>query len=491
MSDGFFLSSPSETLGTFSENAIDSFVIAPKAWSLTTPFLRVPVVRLFPIIFAVLKRPDPSSSDGKNGARPKPKPKPKAKVASEKEQEVAEALFDLANLAALAGGDDSAPAKRKRARGKKDAGDDAGDGAKAAKRETENGNAVPGTVPAGLPAGFPGAAANPMQALFSNPTAMAAMASQLYGAPGATAAMNAGWPPGFDIQSMAAALGGAPPPPPAPAPSGARPPGALKLCAAHVYIAHFIDYQQQMSRYSLLAKPMDPAGPVARAGPSVGLGAEATVSAPPAQDPPAGVAAAHAGFGDQSPRWPAQPAPFGGPGSSFPPGAPPGDFAQAQQFAALQALMGQSMGGMGVPFAFPGMHAAANPFAGMTGMGGPAGDAQMPPGSAEAMAAMAAQMGQAQFYPPQAQAPPWAPPPAMPAPPAAPAAEAPAAEAPAPAEAEPAPASEGAEAKAEAEAAPEANGDAEPAAESEAAADAAASAKEELPAEGAAVPAPA
>ena len=482
----FFFRRVSETRrDVFSKR--DRFIRHRAARSLTTPFLRVPVVR-HRVFFAVLKRPDPSSSDGKNGARPKPKPK--AKVASEKEQEVAEALFDLANLAALAGGDDSAPAKRKRARGKKDAGDDAGDGAKAAKRETENGNAVPGTFPAGLPAGFPGAAANPMQALFSNPTAMAAMASQLYGAPGATAAMNAGWPPGFDIQSMAAALGGAPPPPPAPAPPGARPPGALKLCAAHVYIAHFIDYQQQMSRYSLLAKPMDPAGPVARAGPSVGLGAEATVSAPPAQDPPA----AHAGFGDQSPRWPAQPAqpaPFGGPGSSFPPGAPPGDFAQAQQFAALQALMGQSMGGMGVPFAFPGMHAAANPFAGMTGMGGPAGDAQMPPGSAEAMAAMAAQMGQAQFYPPQAQAPPWAPPPAMPAPPAAPAAEAPAAEAPAPAEAEPAPASEGAEAKAEAEAAPEANGDAEPAAESEAAADAAASAKEELPAEGAAVPAPA
>ena len=43
----------------------------------------------------------------------------------------------------------------------------------------------------------------------------------------------------------------------------------------------------------------------------------------------------------------------------------------------------------------------------------------------------------------------------------------------------------------QAEAAPEANGDAEPAVESEAAADAAASAKEELPAEGAAVPAPA
>jgi hypothetical protein len=30
MPDGFFLSSPSETLGTFSENAIDSFVIAPR-----------------------------------------------------------------------------------------------------------------------------------------------------------------------------------------------------------------------------------------------------------------------------------------------------------------------------------------------------------------------------------------------------------------------------------------------------------------------------
>ena len=162
-----------------------------------------------------MKRPDPNASDGKNGARPKPKPKPKAKVASEKEQEVAEALFDLANLAALAGGDEpSGPAKRKRARGKKDAGDDGGDGAKAAKRETENfGDAVPGTVPAGVPGGFPGAAANPLQALFSNPTAMSAMASHLYGAPGAAAAMGAGFGgiPGFDIQSMAAALGGAPP----------------------------------------------------------------------------------------------------------------------------------------------------------------------------------------------------------------------------------------------------------------------------------------
>ena len=157
-----------------------------------------------------MKRPDPNASDGKNGARPKPKPKPKAKVASEKEQEVAEALFDLANLAALAGGDEpSGPAKRKRARGKKDAGDDGGDGAKAAKRETENfGDAVPGTVPAGVPGGFPGAAANPLQALFSNPTAMSAMASHLYGAPGAAAAMGAGFGgiPGFDIQSMAAAL---------------------------------------------------------------------------------------------------------------------------------------------------------------------------------------------------------------------------------------------------------------------------------------------
>ena len=184
------------------------------------------------------------------------------------------------------------------------------------------------------------------------------------------------------------------------------------------------------------------------------------------------------------------------PGAALPQGAPPGDFAQAQQFAALQALMGQGMGGGGMPFGFPGMPAAANPFAGMMGTGGSAGlgaaDAHMPPGSAEAMAAMAAQMGHAQFYPPQAQAPPWAAPPAVPAPPAAPAAEAPAAEAapppapPAPPPADPAPASEGAEAeaKADGDADPpaEANGDADPPAEA---------AKEELPAEGAAVPAPA
>ena len=451
----------------------------------------------------MLKRPDPSASDGKHVARPRPKPQPKAKAASEKEQEVAEALFDLANFAALGGGDNAAPAKRKRARGKKDAAGDGEDGAKAAKRETENGDALPGTVPAGVPGGFPGAAANPLQALFSTPTAMSAMASHLYGAPGAATAMRAGFPPGFDIQSVAAALGGAPPAP-LPPPT-ARPPGALKLCAAHVYIAHFIDYQQQMSRYSLLAKPMDPAGPVARAGPSVGLGAEATVSAPPAQDPPA-VAAARGGFGDQSPRWPAQMGQFGQMGQMGPPGAAfaqgalpggPGDFTQAHQFAALQALMGQSMAGGGMPFAFPGMPAAANPFAGMMGVGGPAGpgaaDAPMPPGTAEAMAAIAAQMGQAQVYPPQAQAPPWVAPPAMPTPPAAPVAEATAAEAtaaeaaPPPAEADPAPASEGVEAEAEVEAEAKADGDARTAAE----VDTAEPAKEDLPAEGAAVPAPA
>ena len=350
----------------------------------------------------MLKRPDPSASDGKHVARPRPKPQPKAKAASEKEQEVAEALFDLANFAALGGGDNAAPAKRKRARGKKDAAGDGEDGAKAAKRETENGDALPGTVPAGVPGGFPGAAANPLQALFSTPTAMSAMASHLYGAPGAATAMRAGFPPGFDIQSVAAALGGAPPAP-LPPPT-ARPPGALKLCAAHVYIAHFIDYQQQMSRYSLLAKPMDPAGPGARAGGAPG--AEGAAAAPPAGSADRG------GVGDQSPRWPAQAAQMAPPGVALPQGAPPGDFAQAQQFAALQALMGQGMGGGGMPFGFPGMPAAANPFAGMMGTGGSAGlgaaDAHMPPGSAEAMAAMAAQMGQAQFYPPQAQAPPYA-----------------------------------------------------------------------------------
>lgn len=441
----------------------------------------------------MLKRPDPSASDGKHVARPRPKPQPKAKAASEKEQEVAEALFDLANFAALGGGDKAAPAKRKRARGKKDAAGDGEDGAKAAKRETENGDALPGTVPAGVPGGFPGAAANPLQALFSTPTAMSAMASHLYGAPGAATAMRAGFPPGFDIQSVAAALGGAPPAP-LPPPT-ARPPGALKLCAAHVYIAHFIDYQQQMSRYSLLAKPMDPAAGARGKG---ALAVEATVSAPPAQDPPAG-AAARGGVGEQSPQWPAQTATMPPPGAAFAQGAPPGDLAQAHQLAALQALIGQSMsmGGGGMPFAFPGMPAAANPFAGMMGVGGPAGpgaaDAPMPPGTAEAMAAIAAQMGQAQVYPPQAQAPPWVAPPAMPTPPAAPVAEATAAEAtaaeaaPPPAEADPAPASEGVEAEAEVEAEAKADGDARTAAE----VDTAEPAKEDLPAEGAAVPAPA
>ena len=187
------------------------------------------------------------------------------------------------------------------------------------------------------------------------------------------------------------------------------------------------------------------------------------------------------------------------PGAALPQGAPPGDFAQAQQFAALQALMGQGMGGGGMPFGFPtGMPAAANPtrrddgdLGGSAGLG--AADAHMPPGSAEAMAAMAAQMGHAQFYPPQAQAPPWAAPFLCTWRPAAPAAEAPAAEAappPAPLAppppADPAPASEGAEAEAKADghADPpaEANGDADPPAEA---------VKEELPAEGAAVPAPA
>ena len=174
-----------------------------------------------------------------------------------------------------------------------------------------------------------------------------------------------------------------------------------------MYIAHAIDYQQQMSRYSLLASRWTRRVPArAREG---RRGRRGRPRRRP-RDPRIAEAS-----GTRAP-GPAQAAQMAPPGAALPQGAPPGDFAQAQQFAALQALMGQGMGGGGMPFGFPGMPAAANPFAGMMGTGGSAGlgaaDAHMPPGSAEAMAAMAAQMGHAQFYPPQAQAPPWAAPPA-------------------------------------------------------------------------------
>ena len=66
----------------------------------------------------MLKRPDPSSSGDTRkpppSSKPKPKQKPKPKTTEgENEHEVAEALFDLANLAAMAGGDFEAPRKKK------------------------------------------------------------------------------------------------------------------------------------------------------------------------------------------------------------------------------------------------------------------------------------------------------------------------------------------------------------------------------------------
>ena len=111
-------------------------------------------------------------------------------------------------------------------------------------------------------------------------------------------------------------------------------------------------------------------------------------------------------------------------------GGVPGDFTQASQFAVLQALLGQNMGGM--PFGFP--NHAVNPFAGMMpGLmpdqsGAGMCDVQMgAQGGAEAMAAQMGHMG-APFYPPSA---PWPAAPTMPPPAPPPAAEAALAAAPA------------------------------------------------------------
>ena len=204
----------------------------------------------------------------------------------------------MANLAAMAGGDFEAPRKKKQRVTKLEK----ETGKAVAKRD--NGGGAGGVLGgAGVSAtGFPGAhathgmnangmnanattapgAMDPFAAFFSNPAAAAAMAN-FYGGQQAQQAHNAqpqqppGWPPGFDIHAMAAALSGAggfpfpggghgsgahvPLAAPVPNPGqavGARPPGAMKLCAAHVYIAHFIDYQQQMSRFSVMQKQMDP-----------------------------------------------------------------------------------------------------------------------------------------------------------------------------------------------------------------------------------------
>jgi hypothetical protein len=259
------------------------------------------------------------------------------KVTSENEQEVAEALFDLGNLAtfmeeeeeaAAAGAEVAAPAvpKRKRARSKKggdngdeasavvatgkDAGKKAGKGARAdadanenatelatvpdeggakrakgSKRVTGGGahahpalpngrdhtpglepGPVPGQGPApgpahgrlagpgGVTAAMAAAAANPMSAMY--PPAVSAMSSQFYGPSPATAAATAmagpaggegaiaGCPPDTFVGAAAPAGVGAP--------VDARRPRSFKHCATHVYIAHFIDYQQQMSHHALL-----------------------------------------------------------------------------------------------------------------------------------------------------------------------------------------------------------------------------------------------
>ena len=123
----------------------------------------------------MLKRPDPSSSvdtkkpDTKKpskAAKPKPGKAPKKEV---EEQEVAEALFDLANLAALAGGEDAQP-KRKKMRTKKEV------ETKTTENDAAGGVAAP--MPGAMPPGFP-ANINPLQALFSNPAAAAAMATAM------------------------------------------------------------------------------------------------------------------------------------------------------------------------------------------------------------------------------------------------------------------------------------------------------------------------
>ena len=406
----------------------------------------------------MLKRPDPSSSGDTRkpppSSKPKPKQKPKPKTTEgENEHEVAEALFDLANLAAMAGGDFEAPRKKKQRVTKLEK----ETGKAVAKRD--NGGGAGGVLGgAGVSAtGFPGAhathgmnangmnanattapgAMDPFAAFFSNPAAAAAMAN-FYGGQQAQQAHNAqpqqppGWPPGFDIHAMAAALSGAggfpfpggghgsgahvPLAAPVPNPGqavGARPPGAMKLCAAHVYIAHFIDYQQQMSRFSVMQKQMDPTPGVVGVGAppgDAGRGGEAapatrTTAPEPASD----------GY-DQRQGWPMPPGMNNHtqamPPNMFPPGAPAGglfgahDFQHASQFAALQALMGGHghAGGGGAqipPFPFQAQH--MNPFG--TGM--------MPPGFGGDGRVGGGEGGGAQGAAPQMNAPffpqaPWA-----------------------------------------------------------------------------------
>lgn len=195
------------------------------------------------------------------------------KINTEKEQEVAEALFDLANLATFMDDGVSEGPKRKRMKSKRDisAEKDGSEGKRAdevlGKRSKEENIEKVGTQGnAAVTNSEVLLGTNPLSALF--PNAVSAMAAHLCGGVGTTGAMSGavglGWPPpaGFSGRPLDentalagnGALFGLPP-----GVSSDQRTGMLrgKHCAMHVYIAHFIDYQQQVSRQNLLQKHLN------------------------------------------------------------------------------------------------------------------------------------------------------------------------------------------------------------------------------------------
>ena len=195
------------------------------------------------------------------------------KISTEKEQEVAEALFDLANLATFMDDGVSEGPKRKRAKSKKDVSTekDGSEGKRAdeilGKRlKEENNEKIGNQGNAAVTNGEVLLGTDPLSALF--PNAVSAMAAHLCGNVGTTGCMSStvglGWPPpagfsGRPLEENSAlagngALFGLPP-----GVSSDQRTGMLrgKHCAMHVYIAHFIDYQQQVSRQNLLQKHLN------------------------------------------------------------------------------------------------------------------------------------------------------------------------------------------------------------------------------------------
>ena len=179
---------------------------------------RVPPARLFR---AVLKRPDPNASTAVRTARGR-RLKPAQGEGGEKEQEVAEALFDLANLVGCRARAVGSPPAASRGKGAATSG--------TARRDAR----------------------------------LSEMATRRAAAERRRRRGGGGYRRARGRRGGGGTSRRRPPPPP---PPGARP-DALKRCAAHVYIAHFIDYRQRIGPVlASPAKPMDPAGRPPRRAP--------------------------------------------------------------------------------------------------------------------------------------------------------------------------------------------------------------------------------